>query len=428
MSLNLASEDERVAEPPDTANTPARAHPRTVVLVEYLMSGHHAGWLVQFARSLLGAGCKVHCLCPDPAWVAGQISAHSPESASMFRVGKLDQAVFQFLHPKQLRSSAEAFFRWRAAARAIQESGCNPDLVFFSMFDSLLGVGLTPALVDTLFPFPWMGLYFHPRYERADSGAARPPFRRSDFSLHARNCRGVAILDEGIEDAMRRYVKPKPVFVLPDFIIPSERLPVAGWISEIRKRAGDRTVVVAAGSLEKRKGISTLLRLARRQDASEFYFVFAGKLAACTFDADDLRMWKEAASGPMGNIYQHPGKIESDSEFDQLIAAGDIVYAAYHNFRHSSNLVAKAAHFQKPIVVSRGFCMEERVRRYSLGAVVQQDDENESLDALRTLREELRNGTHRREREAGCARYTQEHSIERFEQRLGEMLPVAFRQ
>ncbi len=426
--MSLATEEDWVLEgspSPDEATAASQVPAKTIVLIEFLMSGHHAGWLVQFAVSLLRAGFQVYCFCPDPEWMKSQIHALPPAMASRFRSGALAQAVFPDLRPKQVRSSAEAFFRWRAAAKAIRNAGCSPDLVFFAMFDSLLGVGLTPSLVDGLFPFPWVGLYFHPRYERAGPGAERQPFRRADFSLHATNCRGVAILDEGVADKMRRYMKSKPVSVLPDFVIPAEESPITGWISGIRDRAAGRTIVVAAGSLEKRKGISTLLRLSRREDAAEFFFVFAGSLAVSTFDAEELRMWEEASSSPLGNTFQHPERIESDSEFDQLIAAGDIVYAAYHNFRHSSNLLAKAARFRKPIIVSQGFCMEERARKYSLGAVVLQDDVADSLSALRVLREELKTGARSQEREEGWARYTSDHSVACFEARLAEMLPLA---
>ena len=134
-------------------------------------------------------------------------------------------------------------------------------------------------------------------------------------------------------------------------------------------------------------------------------------------------MWREALARPPENCVLRPGRIESDSEFDQLIAAADIVYAAYHDFRHSSNLLAKAARFRHPVVVSRGYCMEERVRRFSLGEVVEQDNEDESLAALRALRREI--DVVPPARETGFNAYLREHSIARFEERLRDLLVAA---
>jgi glycosyltransferase involved in cell wall biosynthesis len=68
-----------------------------------------------------------------------------------------------------------------------------------------------------------------------------------------------------------------------------------------------------------------------------------------------------------------------------VIHAADILFAAYKNFRISSNMPSKAAHFAKPILVSDGFLMGDRVRRYGIGIVVDQDDVQDMLCALERL-------------------------------------------
>lgn len=232
----------------------------------------------------------------------------------------------------------------------------------------------------------------------------------------------MAVLDEGAAAGLRRYLR-KPVVTLPDFIVPAEAGPPAAWVEQLRARAAGRSIVVAAGSLTQRKGISTLLRLALK-DTGEFLFVFAGQFARDQFTPADGAMWEQAIANPPGNCVLRLGRIESDGEFDQLIAASNIVYAAYHDFKHSSNLLAKAARFRRPVVVSRGYLMEERVRRFSLGEVVAQDDEAASLAALRSLRQEIKNGIVPPARETGFDAYQREHSLERLEERLRELLAV----
>ncbi len=381
-----------------------------VVLVDFVMSGHHQAWLLQFARSFLNAGCGVHCLCPEPDWMVREIARVAP--GAPFTAGFVGRPRLPRIPFPRLRNAAEALLRWRATARAIKS---KPGLVFFAMFDGLFEFGVTPRLVDWLFPHPWAALYFHPGYERTKGNPRRP---RSDSCLRARNCRAVAVLDHGAAEGLRRYLVSKPVIPFPDFIIPSEKSPSAPWIEEIRARAGDRSVVVSAGALTQRKGIATLLRLARRPDVTEFFFVFAGRFGRDTFTPEEQALWEEALARPPENCLLRFGKIETDSAFDQLIAASDIVYAAYHDFRHSSNLIGKAARFRRPIVVSRGYCMEEWVRRFSLGAVVEERNEEESLAALRALR-----------REPDAPRdfegYMREHSLERFEEQLGALLAAA---
>jgi hypothetical protein len=69
----------------------------------------------------------------------------------------------------------------------------------------------------------------------------------------------------------------------------------------------------------------------------------------------------------------------------KLLWAADILFAAYKNFRISSNMPGKAAHFSKPILVSDEFLMGYRVRLYGIGLAVPQDNVRAMLAALEQL-------------------------------------------
>jgi hypothetical protein len=43
----------------------------------------------------------------------------------------------------------------------------------------------------------------------------------------------------------------------------------------------------------------------------------------------------------------------------------------YEPFYHSSGILTKAAFFEKPVIVSAGYCLEERVKKYALGVAVE---------------------------------------------------------
>jgi glycosyltransferase involved in cell wall biosynthesis len=68
----------------------------------------------------------------------------------------------------------------------------------------------------------------------------------------------------------------------------------------------------------------------------------------------------------------HLEPIPDDAAFNGILQASDVVFAGYHDFPHSSNIMGKAAEFRKPIIVSDGYLMAERVRRYGSGEVVPQ--------------------------------------------------------
>src|SRR5579862_4909153 len=91
-----------------------------VVLVDFVMSGHHQAWLLQFARSFLNAGCGVHCLCPEPDWMVREIARVAP--GAPFTAGFVGRPRLPRIPFPRLRNAAEALLRWRATARAIKRS------------------------------------------------------------------------------------------------------------------------------------------------------------------------------------------------------------------------------------------------------------------------------------------------------------------
>ena len=97
-----------------------------------------------------------------------------------------------------------------------------------------------------------------------------------------------------------------------------------------------------------------------------------------------------------------------------------MLYSAYRNFRHSSNILTKAALFEKPVIVSRGHLMAERVERFRLGVAIEQDSAAECAGALRRLC-----GADRPSAGAGASRfddYLRRHSQASFRAQLAELL------
>ena len=62
-----------------------------------------------------------------------------------------------------------------------------------------------------------------------------------------------------------------------------------------------------------------------------------------------------------------------------------VIFAVYRDFFRSSNMLSKAAYFEKPILVANGCLMGERVERYGIGLAVDQDDTLGMHEALLAL-------------------------------------------
>ncbi len=68
-----------------------------------------------------------------------------------------------------------------------------------------------------------------------------------------------------------------------------------------------------------------------------------------------------------------------------MIASSDAVWAAYDDFYHSSNIVSKAAFFDKAVIVDPGYCSEDRVSDFKIGICIVPGDAAESARRIDSL-------------------------------------------
>lgn len=282
--------------------------------------------------------------------------------------------------------------RWLIAFKAVRSAtrilGVAPRLVFFCWLDSYISYvsPLVRFIVPLIFPYKWSGLYFHPFQFR------RPVSERNCWAcyrhtlLQVANCKAAAVLDEGVALKLKGEIGGKSVVTFPDIadaISPMKDYSVA---LKIREKAAGRIIIGLLGSLEKRKGVLTLLDVAERTQIENWFFIFTGHLVKQTFTPEELaRVQRVAEQSTTGNTYFHFERIPEESQFNSLINECDILFAAYNGFAHSSNLMTKAAIFEKPIIVSDGYCMAERVKKYKLGLVISERNVEQCIEAIRSI-------------------------------------------
>jgi glycosyltransferase involved in cell wall biosynthesis len=135
------------------------------------------------------------------------------------------------------------------------------------------------------------------------------------------------------------------------------------------------------GSLHPRKGVITFLEAAELMPDTQF--ILAGKLER-NFSEEQIRFIRKIRP----NVLSYLHYIPNESYFNGFVEQCNVVFAAYHDFPHSSNLLSKSAYFRKPIIVSDGFLMASRVRKYGIGEVVEQNNP----EAVKTAIEKIKSG------------------------------------
>lgn len=368
---------------------------KTIALVDPLWGGHHPTYLKFFAKTLLELGNEIITLCPEPEEMNQWVASHCPELQPRFHSFELHEPATSPIPIRRLQAKAMAVARWQRVAQSIQEIssklGKAPDITFFAWLDTYLG--LIPAITDTIFPYPWSGLYFRPGYLRI------PPKLRwmrhgilNPLSvLKSSHCPVVAVLDEGIADKLQQKLN-KPVVTFPD--ITDESAPDINFeiAQKIRAKAAGRKIVGLLGSLDKRKGTLTLLEVSQ-QVSGRWFFVFAGRLAEPAFTAAELAKIGEIVKANPDNCFFYWNSIPDGSGFNAVVQVCDVLYAAYENFPYSSNILTKGAIFQKPVIASKNYCMGERVEQFSLGYGIEEGSVSQCVSILERFHEELSTGS-----------------------------------
>ena len=140
------------------------------------------------------------------------------------------------------------------------------------------------------------------------------------------------------------------------------------------------------GVLQKRKSVLPLLKVAERQP-HDWFFVFAGQMPRNDYSESEWNYIHQFIETKPGNCYFWAKSIP-EIGFNSAVAASDMIFAAYEFFPHSSNVMTKAALFQKPIMVSPGFLMAERVKAFRLGWVLPSLSVDSIFEILKTLNKE----------------------------------------
>jgi glycosyltransferase involved in cell wall biosynthesis len=377
------------------------------------------------ANYALNSGFRVAVLTAQPAAIDRELSANVRYKQSGSTSISLEYRS-PYFPSARFQPTWQAIAQWAEVARTIKQNVQGSNLVFFPWLDSYLDRFLSGAIVDRIFPFRWAGIYFHPAHLRGISSkrAIRAGWISPDAAIRSKRCAAVGLLDQSVCSSLSARLGGKAVIPFPDYADPSP--PDDKWeaAETIKHLAQGRFVVGIVGSLEKRKGLLTALEAARLLEKEPFFFVFAGQLAASTFSEVELSTIREAKAFRTHNCFFCFGEIPDERKFNALIFSCDAIFAAYEKFPHSSNLLSKAALFRKPVIVSKGYYMEEMTKHFGTGISIRDGNPADCLDALRTLRgEEL--GSAVTSREVRYEDFSRANSLDAFTDAMNKVIAIA---
>lgn len=332
-----------------------------IVLVEPNLSGHHKLYLITFKKILLQLGHEVSVISTDIHFATEGCKVRYTSPKLYFKKGigkKLNVFYNLFLTVLNL-------IRVRCIIRKK-----DVDIVFFCCFDDYMNELMPAFLFDWVFPIKTSGLLLKARTYKGQLFFDRRNILKADH-IHS-----IATLEEFAEEELNRYIKR--VVVFPDFADPQSPNKQFDLANLIVEKARGRKIVIVIGALDMRKGIKTFVECAKLLPKDHYYFVMAGKAHFSEVEDAYVKQQFDQENG----LY-YPFHIPTEADFNRLIEISHVIFAAYVNFPQSSNMLAKAAIFKKPLIVSAGYYMEAIVEKYGMGYVIDQDSVSDACCVIK---------------------------------------------
>lgn len=347
--------------------------PAAVAIIDWNVSGHHSTYLREYVLAFAERNIPVVVLSPEPpaldAVPPSVVWREIPTIAWMKKRQMFGMPVARWLFARRLAAAM------RDAEAAL---GVRCSRVLFGCFyenQAKIAVRVMATL-----GLPAAGLYlqagvFHSgkhllrcKLARKVEGLFRQPWLETVF-----------MLDEGMIETVAAF-SGKPVVCLPDITdcTIDEADPLPAKLGLIPKT---RPVIGLLGHLRPSKGVVEMIAFARSEPDLDATFLLAGFCRWAEFQPEEEELIKRAVAEDPRIIF-HPERIPAETSYNALVRACDVLWAVYRDCPHSSNTLAKAACFERPVVVADGFLMARLARRYALGDAVSPGDAAALRNAL----------------------------------------------
>ena len=363
-----------------------------ILFVEPEATGHHmASYLRQICSEAAGRGWELHLLTTrdamaHPAFSAVQVACGGTLGVHRMRrgdggAGRQNPA---WLLAMQLRQFRALWFGFRQVLEAVV-----PDVVYVN---DLGQCDKAMALLGSPFgAAPLVGMLFSIRFHYHEVGVVAPHRGRDRILrllfhrlLGTKTLRAVLSNDPSLaEFADRGYFNCwEKIIVVPELGT------VSGAVSreEARRHLGigdQQVVVLLYGSLERRKGLSELLRaVADTACPQNVVVVIAGQRNG-GFEDCSSGEWL-ASLKDQERIVELRGFLDEEAEA-RCFRAADVVWLGYRGFYAISGVLIQAATVGAPVLSCLEGVVGWMVRRHGLGLSVDVAQQSEVVSALRRL-------------------------------------------
>ena len=385
-------------------------------------------WLFFFQR-----GWRIHNLVDNPEEAARFCAAQFGDEAALVSHSGFPPPPGHSNGMGEIQLKERQWAALGQAVEQIRRKQGEPKLVFHAWADLWTNIFLHSRCVRRALPLPWMGICLHPVELRVRKSLKRrlwemiPNLCRHGLPTESRlralrvpQLKELLLLDENVLGAARRFFPASKISSFPDpadtAIDDSFQCPALE-----RLRAEGRPIIAVVGVLQRRKGFLRLMEAARAAPGN-WGFLSAGQTAWDNLSERDKEALRHFMDDPPPNTALHLEFLKRESQLNTLISRSDLLYLAYEDFFHSSNIQVKAASYRKLSLAGPMHLISERTVEYDLGWTLKDFSPATLIEFLaRTDRTALEE----KARAARFSDFTWLHSIARMNEVLAEVVDSA---
>lgn len=223
----------------------------------------------------------------------------------------------------------------------------------------------------------WSGLLFGPRLVRDGKNEIEP------YLTHP-SCKSILVLDDSFQKPYAKtVVQNLPFTVVWDLINAKTSNEMFPLKEKIIQKANGRKIIFVGGCIGGKKYLREYIDCAKlAENENKYFFVIIGQILAHTFSEEDQAVIKGAREKTPENMYIYDKFVDSEEEFNALINISNVIYVAHKDFPFSSNILIKAAYYNKPSIgLNEGF-IGRSIEEYSLGHTLETVSAENILKAI----------------------------------------------
>ena len=208
--------------------------------------------------------------------------------------------------------------------------------------------------------------------------------------------RGTCFLDEAVCAAYQQQMPERVFEYLPDIADTNLLGQVTPLAKQILEHAANRKIVFMGGSIGKQKNLARWFELIALANPKDWFFVQIGRLNHNNLLPEDQVALTNIVKHPPENLWIQAEYLADERQFNEIITLSSVIFAVYRDFARSSNMLSKAAYFEKPVLVAEGQLMGKRVEYYKIGLAVNQDSAASmyrgllALDSIENIKDNFR--------------------------------------